>query len=138
MRLAVLLCLLAALPASAQDQAVQRALIQRQQQSDAFSLQLHQSQELLAVPASGKQAAESRQFSERQRLDNLNAQQLRDVRPELSPELRPYERQAADGERRRFISPIVEVPAPSSPASPPAKLEPSLKGNVTPIAAPAN
>ena len=115
-----------ALPAAAQDQGVQRELMQRRQQSDAFSLQLRQSQE--------RRPADPGQLAERQRLDSLNAQQLRDARPDLAPELRPYERQKADDERRRFTGPILEVPTRPSP--PPARLEPSLQGNVPPIVAP--
>ena len=43
------LLLLAAAPLHAQDQDIQKQLLQRQQQSDAFLLQLRQSQERLRV-----------------------------------------------------------------------------------------
>ena len=89
-----------------QDQAVQRELMRRQQQSDAFVQQLHQSQQLLKVAPGDFEARrelESRQFSERQRLEQASDQQLRDVRPDLPQELRPYERFKAEEERRRLV-----------------------------------
>ena len=92
-----------------QDQAVQRDLMRRQQQSDAFVQQLHQSQQLLKVSPGdleGRRALESRQFSDRQRLEQASDQQLRDVRPDLPPELRPYERFNADEERRMLVVPL--------------------------------
>jgi hypothetical protein len=97
--------LFAALPlcASAQDQDIQRALIQRDQQSDAFTLQLRQSQERLALPPGDfqrQQQFDARQIFERQRLDQVNEQQLRDVRPEAPAHLQSYERQKAADERR--------------------------------------
>jgi multidrug resistance efflux pump len=99
-----------AVPAWAQqDPAVQRDLMRRQQQSDAFVQQLHQSQQLLKVaPGDGdrRRELESRQFSDRQRLEQASDQQLRDVRPELPQELRPYERFKADDERRVLIVPV--------------------------------
>jgi hypothetical protein len=98
-----------AAPAWAQpDQAVQREVMRRQQQSDAFVQQLHQSQQLLNVPPGDlglRRELESRQFSERQRLEQTSDQQLRDVRPDLPPELRPYERLKAEEERRPLIVP---------------------------------
>ena len=96
-------------PASAQqDQAVQRELMRRQQQSDAFVQQLHQSQHLLKVAPGDlerRRGLESRQFGERQRLEQASDQQLRDVRPDLPQELRPYERLKADEERRLLVVP---------------------------------
>ena len=97
-----------AVPASAQDQAVQRELMRRQQQSDAFVQQLHQSQQLLKVAPGDlerRRDLESRQLGERQRLEQASEQQLRDVRPELSQDLRPYERIKGDEERRALIVP---------------------------------
>ena len=91
-----------------QDQAFQRELMRRQQQSDAFVQQLHQSQQLLQVAPSDlerRRELESRQFSERQRLERASDQQLRDVRSDLPQELRPYERFKADEERRPLIGP---------------------------------
>lgn len=94
--------------ALAQDQAVQRELIRRQQQSDAFVQQLRQSQELVNVPPgdlSRRREVEMRQFGERQRLEQTNEQQLRDVRPEIPPDLRTYERLKAEEERRPLLHP---------------------------------
>lgn len=100
--LAVLLAILA-VPAFAQDQGVQRELIQRQQQFDAFLLQLRQSQERLQVAPNDlkrRQELDARQLNERQRLDDVSARQLIEVRPDTLQELRPYERQRMDEERR--------------------------------------
>jgi multidrug resistance efflux pump len=106
--LAVLIAALG-VPAFAQEPAVQRELILRQQQSDAFVQQLHQSQQLLKLAPGDferRRELESRQFGERQRLEQTNEQQLRDIRPDLPPELRPYERQKAQEERRPLIAPL--------------------------------
>src|SRR4051812_21132676 len=134
MRLLAILVLVTAAPASAQEANVQRELIQRQQQSDQFQQQLRQSQERVAVPAGdmhGRQHLDARQLSEQQRLENLNAQQLRDTQIPRAPELRSYDRDSASAERRPFVSPIIEVPV--RPAPKPDKLEPELKGNITPL-----
>lgn len=120
--------LLVALSAFGQNQEIQRELMQRQQQSDAFALQLRQSQELLNVPPAMRPAAESRQLSERHRLENVSAQQLREVRPDADDGLRSYERSKAQEERRPFLSPIVELPV--KPAAPPRPLRPAPKVNV--------
>jgi hypothetical protein len=108
-RLVAILLAAIAGPALAQEQAVQRELIRRQQQSDAFTLQLHQSQQLLKVGPGElelRREIESRQLSERQRLEQASEQQLRDVRPDAAQELRPYERLKAEDERRPLIAPI--------------------------------
>jgi len=105
---AILLAALAA-PALAQDQAVQRELIRRQQQSDAFAQQLLQSQQLLKVAPGDlgrRREIESRQLGERQRLEHATERQLLDVRPDTPQELRPYERLKAEDERRSLIAPI--------------------------------
>jgi hypothetical protein len=99
------LFLCGALPAFAQDAEIQKQLIQRQQQSDAFNLQLRQSQEALKAPAAAKPELEMRQLQERQRLENVSGQQLRDVKPDTPAELRPQERQRADDERRPLTAP---------------------------------
>ncbi len=104
MRAAFLLVLLP-LPGVAQEREIQRELIHRQQQSDAFVLQLRQSQELLKVPAAQRPAAESRQLEERQRLENVSERQLREVKADTPLELRPYERQKAEVERRAIVEP---------------------------------
>ena len=134
MRFVALLCALVALPVLAQDADIQKLLIQRQQQSDAFNLQLRQSQEALKVAPAARGAMEARQHSERVRLDNVIEAQLREVRPDTPEALRPIERQRADDERRPFYSPIVEVPYKAAP--PPLLLRPTLKGNVDVIDAP--
>jgi len=131
---APLLLLACAAPAFAQDADIQKLLIQRQQQSDAFSLQLRQTQEALKVAPAARAAMEARQQFERVRLDDVTAVQLRDVRPEAPAALRAHERHQAEVERRPFYSPIVEVPYKAAPPPPP--LQPSLKGNVDVIEAP--
>ena len=106
---AAVLAALAAPTWAQQDQAVQRELMRRQQQSDAFVQQLHQSQQLLKVAPGdleSRRVLESRQFGERQRFEQASDQQLRDVRPDLPQELRPYERLKADEERRPLVVPL--------------------------------
>ena len=96
-------------PALAQDQAVQRELMRRQQQSEAFTQQLHQSQQLLTIPPAdlvGRRELESKQFGERQRFEQTSEQQLRDVRSDMPQDLRPYERLKAEEERRPLIVPL--------------------------------
>ena len=108
-RLLAILLSAAWISALAQDPAAQRELIIRQQQSDAFVQQLHQSQQLLKISPGEferRRELESRQFGERQRLQQTNEQQLREIRPELPQELRPYERQKAEEERRPLIVPV--------------------------------
>lgn len=108
MRFLVLLLAGFALPALAQEQDVQRQLIQRQQQSDAFLLQLRQSQERLQVPPGDlkrMQELDARQNGERQRLDNVSEKQLREVKPDTPQELRPIERQRAADERAPLTIP---------------------------------
>ena len=111
MRVALALFLLLPIPAVSQDQAAQRELIGRQQQFDAFVLQLRQSQEILKVRAGARPETETRHLAERQRLESVSAEQLRDVRTDTPQELRPYERQKADEERRPLITPQYLVPA---------------------------
>lgn len=93
MRLALLLFF--ALPAFAQEQEVQRALIERDQRTVEFAARLQ------GVP-----------LVELQRLENTAARQLLDVRKDLPPELRPYERQQAASELLlRFPPPVVRARA---------------------------
>ena len=114
MRLALVL-LVAAAPAFAQDQETQRALIERDQQSASFALQLRQSQ----------QADTSNHLAERQRFDNLSVQQIQSVAKDTPQELRPYERQKAVDERLLLFAPPVartqppEKPWPLPAAEPP-------------------
>jgi hypothetical protein len=100
---AIALAALVAASAFAQEQAIQRELIRRQQQSDAFSQQLRHSQELLRVPAERRAQAETQQLGERQQLENVSERQLRDVKPDTPQELRAYERHKADEERRPIV-----------------------------------
>ncbi|HEX9184924.1 MAG TPA: hypothetical protein VF876_16835 [Burkholderiales bacterium] len=116
----VLLPMLVQAGALAQEQEVQRALMQRDQQSAGFALQLRQSQEQLQ-PAPG----DNRHLNERQRLENVSGQQLLDVKPDPPPAPRAYERQKAADERTFMLSPPVVKPRPLSkpaplPAHPPA------------------
>lgn len=53
--------------AQGQQQDIQQQLLLRQQQSDAFTLQLRQSQEMLNVPSGRRAEAESRQRAEDER-----------------------------------------------------------------------
>jgi len=104
----LLLLLIASSPAFAQDQAIQRALIQRQQQNDSFSLQLRQSIEASKVPAwdaARRMELESRQLGERQRLQEMSDRQLRDVPANTPPELRPQELTKAAQERGAIVAP---------------------------------
>jgi len=124
MRPTLILLVLLATPAAAQDAGIQRQLIERQQRTDAFNLQLQQSQEAARTSPANRQSLDARQVSDRQRLDNLSDQQLRDVQLATPQELRPYERQKADMERQPFRGPIMEVavqPAPKAePILPPS------------------
>jgi hypothetical protein len=106
MRISAATFLLAcAAPALAQEADIQKQLMQRQQQSDAFSLQLRQSQDALKVPPAARPALEGRQLLERLRLENVSEKQLLEVRPETPQALRGYERQKADAERRPLTIP---------------------------------
>ncbi len=134
MRPLLLVLLFAASAPHAQNADIQKQLIQRDQATDAFALQLRQSVEAVRVPPASRPALESRQLWDRQRLDNLGEKQLLEARPDTPEALRPHERQRFAVERIPFRSPIVEVPV--QPASPPTRMEPSLKGNVDLIEAP--
>ena len=103
-----LLGALFALPASAQEQAIQRELIMRQQQSDAFTLQLRQSQQLLQIPSGDlrrRVELEASQLQQRQELDDLSARQLREVGQDTPSELRPVERSRFEEQRRPLMTP---------------------------------
>ena len=137
MRFLVMLLAATAVPALAQDQGIQRQLIQRQQQSNAFQLQLLQSQDRLQVAPGDlrrQQDLDARQFSERQRLDNVSDRQLSEVRPDTPQELRPFERQKADEERRPLTIPEKEIPQRTGDA--PRPLPASPRGIVQVIEAP--
>lgn len=98
-----------AAPAAAQDATVQRELIRREQQSDAFTQQLRQSQELVKVPPGDlerRTRVESQQLEQRQRLDNLDAEQLQRAGKDNPPAFRPQERELMKEERR----PLLDAP----------------------------
>ena len=95
-----------ALPAFAQEQEVQRALLQRDQQSVEFAARLR------GAP-----------LIEQQRLENLSAQQLQQVAKDLPQELRPYARQKAAAENVLALPPpAIHAKAPKRPVPLPAKM----------------
>lgn len=97
MRLALLLAF--ALPAFAQEQEIQRALIERDQRTVEFAARLR------GAP-----------LIEQQRLENISAQQQLMVEKELPQELRAYERQKAAGEHVLALPPpVVRTEAPAGP-----------------------
>ncbi|MGQ0510995.1 MAG: hypothetical protein ACT4P9_10310 [Betaproteobacteria bacterium] len=107
MRSALLLLLVAPV-VLAQDQAIQRELIQRQQQSEQFNLQLRQSIEASKVPPSDTKRRvelESRQLGERQRLENVSERQLREVKPDAPQGIRPHERSNTSRELQNSNTP---------------------------------
>lgn len=108
-----LLLAIACVPAWAQDQDVQRALIQRDQQSAEYALRLRQSQEN-PQPAPG----DNRHLEELQRQQNAGEQQLQSVQKDTPQSLRPYERQNAS---REFV---LRLPPPAARTELPGKLRP--------------
>jgi multidrug resistance efflux pump len=102
-----LLGALIALPAFGQEQAIQRELIVRQQQSDAFTLQLRQSQQQLQIPPGDfrrRVELEASQLRQRQELDNLSARQLTEAGRDTPAELRPLERLKFEEQRRALLT----------------------------------
>jgi hypothetical protein len=122
--------LLAAAPAAAQEQEIQRALIQRDQQSEGFAQQLRQSQEK-AQPAPG----DNRHLNERQRLENLSGQQILNVEKDPPQAPRPYERQKAADERT-FMLPPPEVKPRPLPKPAPLPAQPAGVVEVVPAPVP--
>jgi len=116
-RLLILACLVSG-EALAQERDVQRALMQRQQQSDEFALQLRQSQERLqATPGdlNQQQYVESRQLGERQRLENLGTQQQFSTGPRRSDADLSRERQIQQPYELRLPPPQVRAPVTPRP-----------------------
>jgi hypothetical protein len=126
-------------PAQADDAAIQRALIERDLQTDRFALELRQWQEGLYLPPGDlrrRQALEARQLGERQRFDRLGERQLESAGRPLSPDsdtarqLLPYERERAARERAWRLAPPVEMkpraaePAPALPDAPRSGVDP--------------
>lgn len=100
------LLLLVALPVFAQGQEIQRAVIERDQRTEEFAARLR------GAP-----------LEEIQRLENLSARQQLEVKKDLVPELRPYERQKAAGEFvLRLPPPVVRAKEPEKPLPLPAKM----------------
>ena len=137
MRTLTILLAILAIPVFAQDQGIQREMMLRQQNTDAFQLQLRQSQDRLQISPGDlrrQQEFDSRQFGERQRLENVSDRQLREVRADTPQELRPYELQKAADERRPYVLPVGKIiPKPDDPVRPLPGLP---KGNVDVIEAP--
>ena len=106
MRTRLILLIAVALPAFAQSPEVQRALIERDQQSQEFAVRLRN------VP-----------LEEQQRLENVTARQLLDANRDRPPELRPYERQDAARETERFV---LRLPPPAVRIEVPEELRPRL------------
>lgn len=121
MRACLLLACLCSFAAHAQERDIQRALMQRQQQSDEFALQLGQSQQRLqVVPGDLNQAQslEARQLQERQRLESLDARQQRSLGQDGSGRF-GAERLHADRDRQMELQRPYEFRLP-----PPAIREP--------------
>jgi hypothetical protein len=94
-----MLLLAFALPALAQEQEVQRALIERDQRTAEFAARLRG-----ASP------------EEQRRLENLGQRQLQEVKKDFPPELRAYERQKAADERVLALPPPpARLPEPEKP-----------------------
>jgi hypothetical protein len=98
--------------ADAQSEA-QRALVQRQQQSDEFALRLRQSQQLLNPgSAAQRQKLEGMNLEQQQRLQNLNEQQILQLQSseqsagpaaEGQPARSAYPEQRLDRERQQQL-----------------------------------
>jgi len=135
----ILIVFLAALvmPVFAQDQGIQREMMLRQQNTDAFQLQLRQSQDRLHIAPGDlrrQQEIDARQFSERQRLESVSDRQLGEMRADTPQELRPYQLQKAADERRPYVLPLGRII--QKPADPVRPLPGLPKGNVDVIEAP--
>jgi hypothetical protein len=80
--LVALVALPAMTAAQAPSPAAERALLQRQQQSDRFSLQLRQSQSVLGLPAAVRQGLDARYLEQRQGQEQSHDEQLRQLTQE--------------------------------------------------------
>lgn len=141
-RLALLALTAATSCAFAQEQEIQRALIQRQQQSDSFNMQLRQSIErgrLAPGDLRGQQELDSLQLQQRQQLENLGAQQFQGASQPLSPDaetarqLQPYARQRAADERVLQFPPPVELRRRRNVPDAPLPLPGAARGGVDPV-----
>ena len=116
-RLLLLACLVCG-AALAQDRDIQRALQERQQQSDAFALQLRQSQQRLqAVPGdlNQQQYLDSQQLNERQRLENFGAQQQLSIGQDAAGSRLSQDRQLELQRPYELRLPPPQVRAPITP-----------------------
>jgi hypothetical protein len=114
---------LAAFAGVAQEQEIQRALIQRDQQSAEFAARLRSSQEYSAL-----QELHSRQLLDAARPLHPDA--------EISRQLRPYQRQQMTDERALVLAPPVpHAKPPERPASQPLPLPGGPRHGVDPIPA---
>lgn len=98
--------------AYAQEESVQRELIRRDQQADAFALQLKAHQESLRSNAPGSPAArelEQRRFERAQRLEQMNERQLQGA-GRSGPQAHAHERELAAQERRTVLDALLEAP----------------------------
>jgi hypothetical protein len=137
MRILIVFLAALAMPVFAQDQGIQREMMLRQQNTDAFQLQLRQSQDRLHIAPGDlrrQQEFDARQFSERQRLESVSDRQLGEMRADTPQELRPYELQKAADERRPYVLPLGRII--QKPADPVRPLPGLPKGNVDVIEAP--
>ena len=97
---------------------MQRALMERQQRSDEFALQLRQSQQRLQVTPGDlnqQQYLESQQLGERQRLENLGAQQQLSIGQRRSDADLSRERQMQQPFELRLPPPQVRAPITPRP-----------------------
>jgi len=137
MRILIVFLAALAMPVFAQDQGIQREMMLRQQNTDAFQLQLRQSQDRLHIAPGDlrrQQEFDARQFSERQRLESVSDRQLGEMRADTPQELRPYQLQKAADERRPYVLPLGRII--QKPADPVRPLPGLPKGNVDVIEAP--
>jgi hypothetical protein len=110
--------------------AARRGVLERNQQSERFSLELRQSQQGIGTAPADRQALEALQLRQRQEQDQLQAQQQQRL-PQTSNALLQRER---DAQSLRFRSetptwgPVLEAPrpTPSLIARPSAPWSPTL------------
>lgn len=97
--------------AYAQEDGIQRELIRRDQQADAFALQLKAHQEGLRSNAPGPAAREleQRRFERAQRLEQMSERQLQ-AAGRSGPAEQPYQRELAAQERRTVLDALLEAP----------------------------
>lgn len=106
MRLALLLLLLVTPRAPAQEQEIQRALLERDQRTAQFAARV-----------------QNAPLAEQQWLENSAAHQLLSATRVLPPELRPYERQQAARDAEAFV---LRLPPPVARIEVPKELQPRL------------